>query len=70
MSKVQQITITLAPATLVALKEMGYALYVMRAFDTTNAAGKPLVWIATTQFLQNTTIEFEVAYRLMSRLRR
>jgi hypothetical protein len=59
----QQITITLAPATLVALKNMGYALYVMRAFNTTNAAGKPLVWLATTQFLENTVIAFEAKYQ-------
>lgn len=59
---VQEINITLAPTTIVALKDLGYALYVMRAFDTTNAAGKPLVWIATTQFLENTTITFEAQY--------
>jgi hypothetical protein len=64
MAKLQQITVTLAPATLVALRELGYALYVMRAFDTTNAAGKPLVWLTTTQFLENTTIAFEMKFQV------
>jgi hypothetical protein len=63
MAEAQQITITLAPATLAALKDMGYELYVMRAFDTTNAAGKPLVWVATTLFAENIMITFDVEYQ-------
>jgi hypothetical protein len=57
------ITITLAPTTIIALKDLGYALYVMRAFDTTNAGGKPLVWVTTAQFFEQTTIEFEAEYQ-------
>lgn len=63
MASVQQITITLPSATLVALKDMGYALYAMRAFDTTNAAGQPLVWVATTQYLEMTTLAFQAQYQ-------
>lgn len=57
-----QITITMSPTTLSSLRGMGYALYVMRAFNTTNAAGKPLVWLATTTFLVNTVIECDIGY--------
>jgi hypothetical protein len=59
---VQQIQIQLSAETLTELKQMGYALYVMRAFDTTNAAGKPLVWVETTQYLQNNTLSFDAVY--------
>lgn len=57
-----QITIMLSSQTIIALNELGYALYVMRAFDTTNRAGKPLVWLTTTQFFENIAIAFEVKY--------
>lgn len=63
MASTQQITITLSPATLAALKDMGYALYAMRAFDTTNAAGQPLVWVATSQYLEMTTLAFQAQYQ-------
>jgi hypothetical protein len=58
----QQITVTLSNDTMQALEGMGYALYVMRAFNTTNAAGKPLVWFATTQLANNVTIAFDIVY--------
>ena len=58
----QSIEIQLSPATLTALKELGYALYVMRAFNTTNAAGKPLVWIVETNYLENNQLTFDSAY--------
>jgi hypothetical protein len=64
MATHQQITVTLSPATIAELQNLGYALYVMRAFDTTNAAGKPLVWLSTTQFAENTTIAFEMTYQV------
>lgn len=58
----QTIMIQLNQATLAALKELGYALYIMRAFNTTNAAGKPLVWIAETNYLENNALSFETAF--------
>ena len=61
--QITTININLAPATLEALSSMGYALYVMRSFDTTNAAGKPLVWFASTQFLESNSIAFEAQYQ-------
>lgn len=58
----QTIEVQLNATTLTALKELGYALYVMRAFNTTNAAGKPLVWIVETNYLENNTLSFDTAY--------
>jgi hypothetical protein len=58
----QQVNIKLAPATLTAIMGLGYALYVMRAFDTTNAQGKALVWLTTTQLAESIRIAFESRY--------
>jgi hypothetical protein len=58
----QQLTITLSNETIQALQGMGYALYAMRGFNTTNAAGKPLVWLTTTQFANAISIDFAIQY--------
>jgi hypothetical protein len=58
-----QITVTLSPATLAALDNLGYALYVLRAYNTTNAASKPLVWLADTQLTENVVISFDIKYK-------
>jgi len=59
----QQIAIKLAPATLAALKGLGYALYIMRLFDKTNAQGKALVWLTTTRLEEATSIDFDAVYQ-------
>jgi hypothetical protein len=59
---VQQITITLSNDTIQALQGMGYALYAMQKFNTTSAAGKPMVWRAMTTFANSMAIDFDIEY--------
>ncbi len=58
MSTIQQIQITVDETSLVALKDLGYALYVLRAVDTNNAGAKALVMFVVTEVLGQTTITF------------
>ncbi|MEJ2814133.1 hypothetical protein [Caulobacter sp. CCG-8] len=56
MSTIQEIQIAVDPTTLAALKDLGYALYALRAIDTNNAGAKALVWAAVGDFLSQTTL--------------
>ena len=51
------IRICLTDTTIAAIKDSGYSLYGMQAFNTTNASGKPLIWLAVTDLGQNMVIE-------------
>jgi len=55
MAVSQKVVVFVDPTTLTALKELGYALYALKGFQTTNAQGKALVWAETTAFAENTT---------------
>lgn len=55
MPTIQEIQIAVDATTLTALRDLGYALYVLRAVDTNNAGAKALVlWAATEISNQNT----------------
>jgi hypothetical protein len=51
----QKVVVFVDQTTLTALKSLGYALYALKGFETTNAQGKALVWGETTGFADTTT---------------
>jgi hypothetical protein len=62
MATTQQIVVLLNQTSLTALKELGYALYALQAFQTTNAEGKAMVWSATTTFENSTALMSTMEY--------
>lgn len=62
MATAQQIVVQLDPTSLMALKDLGYALYALQGFATTNAEGEALAWFATTAFSESTAITSTMTY--------
>lgn len=56
MSTIREIQVAVDATTLTALRDLGYALYVLRAVDTNNAGAKPLVMVAVTEVMNHTAI--------------
>ncbi|WP_165187750.1 hypothetical protein [Caulobacter soli] len=56
MSTIREIQIAVDDTSLAALKDLGYALYALRAVDTNNAGARALVWAAVADFLNQTTL--------------
>src|SRR4051812_3756825 len=63
MATSQKVVVFVDPTTLAALKDLGYALYALKGFQTTNAQGKALVWGETTAFADTTTFISTAEYQ-------
>ena len=63
MAIAQQVVVTVDPTTLAALKDLGYALYALKGFETTTAQGKALVWAETTTYADNTAFISTAEYQ-------
>lgn len=62
MATAQQIVVQLDPTSLMALKDLGYALYALQGFAATNAEGEALIWFETTAYAESTVITSTTAY--------
>jgi len=63
MATSQKVVVFVDPTTLAALNDLGYALYALKGFETTNAQGKALVWGETTSFSDTTTFVSTAEYQ-------
>lgn len=63
MAVSQKVVVFVDPTTLAALKDLGYALYALKGFQTSNAQGKALVWGETTAFADTTTFVSTAEYQ-------
>ncbi|MET0274553.1 MAG: hypothetical protein ABW360_16320 [Phenylobacterium sp.] len=62
MTPSHRVTVTLDAATLKALQAAGDSLLAFKGF-TFGGSGAPLVWVATRQFLTNTSIAWQPQYQ-------
>ncbi len=57
-----EVNINMNADTLKDLKESGYFLYGFKAIESSNPNGKPVLWLKTSEYMENTTICWEENY--------